>query len=85
MNLDIENIAITNQPFWRSIYEVIDDSYLGVVELFPKIFFNQCKNNLNEPHNIPSEFRSALKKLAMENVLYAQAVMIFRRDSDDKK
>ena len=38
MNLDIENIASTNQQFWRSIYEVIDDSYFGVVKLFPKIF-----------------------------------------------
>ena len=27
MNAEIENIAITNQPFWRSIYEVIEDSY----------------------------------------------------------
>ena len=26
-NLDIENIASKEQPFWRSMYEVIDDSY----------------------------------------------------------
>ena len=27
MNVDIKNIASTDQPFWRSIYEVIDVSY----------------------------------------------------------
>ena len=40
MNLDIDNIAGTNQQFWISIYEVIDDSYFGVVKLSPKIFLN---------------------------------------------
>ena len=53
MNLDIENISITDQQFWRSINEVIDDSYFGVVTLFSKIFLNQCKSNLNE--NITSK------------------------------
>ena len=38
MNLDIENILSTDQPFWRSIYEVIYDSYFGVVKCFPKRF-----------------------------------------------
>ena len=85
MNLDIENIAIKNQPMWRSIYEVIDDSYFGVIKLFPKICLNQCKNNPNEPQNIPSEFKADFKTMAMENGLYAQVVMILRRESDDKK
>ena len=31
MNVDIENFSSTNQPFWISIYEVIDDSYFEVV------------------------------------------------------
>ena len=57
MNVEIENIAITKQPFWISIYEVIDDSYFEVVNLFPKTFKNQCKNNPNEPQNIPSEVK----------------------------
>ena len=38
MNVDIENIASKNQPFWRPIYEVIDDSYFGLVNLFQKYF-----------------------------------------------
>ena len=34
MNLDIENIASTNQTFWISIYEVIHYSYFVVVIVF---------------------------------------------------
>ena len=47
MNVDIENIASKKQPFWRSIYEVIDESYFRVVKLFPTKVLNQCKNNPN--------------------------------------
>ena len=59
MNLDIENIYSTKQPFWKTVYETIDDSYLEVVKTFTKIFLNQCKNNPNEIQNIPSEVRAA--------------------------
>ena len=62
MNLYIENIASTNQSFWISIYEVIDDWYFEVVKPFPIIFLNQCINNPDEPQNIPSEFKAAFKK-----------------------
>ena len=43
MNVDIENIASKKQPFWRSIYEVIDESYFRVVKLFPTKVLNQYK------------------------------------------
>ena len=33
MNLDIKKISNTKLPFWRSIYEVIDDSYFEVVNV----------------------------------------------------
>ena len=54
MNVDIENIASTNQQIWRSIYEVIHDYYFKVVKLFPSKFLNQCKNDPNKPQNIPN-------------------------------
>ena len=38
MNVDIENIASKKQPFWRSIYEVIDDSYFELVNDFQQHF-----------------------------------------------
>ena len=43
MNLDIENIATTNQQIWRSIYEVIHDITFKVVRFFPSEFLNQCR------------------------------------------
>ena len=38
MNVDIENIASTKQPFWKSIYEVIYDSYFEVKTVPKNIF-----------------------------------------------
>ena len=43
MNLDLENIAITSQQVWISIYKVIDDSYFKSVKLFPTQFLDHCK------------------------------------------
>ena len=57
MNVDIEKIASTKQPFWISIYEVIDDSYFEGKKIFPTTFRNQCRNNPNEPQNILSEVK----------------------------
>ena len=47
MNVEIENIASKKQPFWRSIYEVIENSYFEETKLFPTTFLNQCRNNPN--------------------------------------
>ena len=59
MNLDIENISSKKQPFRRSIYKVINDSYFEETKLFPTEFLNQCIIIPNEPQNIPSEFKVA--------------------------
>ena len=62
MNSDIENIAITSQKIWISIYKVIHDDYFQAVKLFPTQFLDHCKENGNEPQNIPTEVKTALKK-----------------------
>ena len=73
LNLDIQNIAITNQQIWRSIYEVIHDDYFKLVKLFPgKII-------------IPNEVKADQKEMALEIGLYAQGVMSRRSELDDKK
>ena len=59
INGDIENITSKKEQFWKSIYEVIDYSYFGVVNFFPKLFLNQCKYNPNEPQNVPSKVKAA--------------------------
>ena len=84
MKLDIENISSTGQRIWISIYEVIHNDYFKAVKLFPSEFLNQCKNISNEPQNILNEVKADLKKMALENGLYAQVVMISRRGLDDK-
>ena len=49
------------------------------------IILDLCLKNTNEPQFLTSEFKVALKKIAMEQVLYAQVVMIHLKDSDNKK
>ena len=39
INLDIANIASTGQQIWRSIYEVIDDSYFLSSKIIPNTIF----------------------------------------------
>ena len=41
MNLDIENISSKKQPFRRSIYKVINDSYFEETKLFPTKYLDQ--------------------------------------------
>ena len=58
MDVDIENIFSKKQPFWISIYEVIDYSFFEETKLFPTKFVNRCRNNPSEPQNIPSEVKA---------------------------
>ena len=62
MNVDIEKKSSKKQPFWRPIYEFIENSYFEVVKLFPIKLLNQYKNIPNEPQNIPNEIKSAFFK-----------------------
>ena len=47
---------------------------------FPDNLFNNCKNNVNETHNTPIEIKNKIKLMSMEQVLYAQAVMLHQKD-----
>ena len=67
------------------IYEVIDHSYFSATKLFPTEFLDQFRNNQNNHQNIPSEFKVALKKMSMEQGLYAQVVMIHQKESENEK
>ena len=42
------------QSFGRPKYEVIENSYFEETNLFTTTFKNQCRNDPNEPHNIPN-------------------------------
>ena len=59
VNVGIENVSSKKQPSWRPIYEVIDNSYFVETKFFSTEFLDQCRNNPNEPQNIPNEIKSA--------------------------
>ena len=48
--------------------------------IFPDDFIKQCKDNANEIINIPIEVKNNIKRMAMEQGLYAQVVMISQKD-----
>ena len=48
--------------------------------IFPDVYLKHCKNNINEAHNIPIEVKNNIKLMSMEQVLYAQVVMLHRKD-----
>ena len=62
MNVDIENISSKKQPFWIPIDEVIENSYFEATKVFPTKQLDQCRNNPNEPQNIPNEIKLVLNK-----------------------
>ena len=45
---------------------------------FPDNFMKQCKDNENETQFIPLDANNNIKRMAMEQVLYAQVVMLLR-------
>ena len=53
MNVDVENIFNKKQKIWRPKYEVIDNSYFVATKIFPTELLDQCRNNTNNPKNIP--------------------------------
>ena len=56
MKVDAENIAKNNN--WRSIYEVINTSFLK--KTFPPAFLDKCLKYPNEPQFLPYEVRVVL-------------------------
>ena len=57
--------------FWRNGY-------------LPTRVLDLCKNP-NQPQLLPSDVKIVLKRMAIEQGIYAQAVMISRNDLDNKK
>ena len=61
MDIDTKNIDEYDKNTWRTIYEEIDTSYLGEVELLSKIFLDNSKKHLNCPQNIETEINNNIK------------------------
>ena len=81
MNIDIENIDnIGNRhknytKQWRKSTKLYNKSYLMNMT-FSSEFFKNCKNNVNENHNLTIDVRNNIKRMATEQGLYAQVVML---------
>ena len=65
---------------WRPIYEVIDEDYIKNSRIFPDDFITKCKQCPNEPQNISSDVKNTIKRMAMEQSLYAQVIKFRRKD-----
>ena len=51
-----------------------------ILKHFPGGFMKECKNNSNEAQFIPLEVKNNIKRMAMDQGLYAQVIMIRRKD-----
>ena len=69
-----------NTTKWRPIYEVIDEAYIENSKISPGGFIKECKNNSNEAQFIPRQVKNNIKRMEMEQGLYAQVIMIRRKD-----
>ena len=78
-------LKISPKNIWRSIYEVIDDSFFEETDIFYNVFKTHVKIvqvNLSF-HHLRS--KKVLKKMALGKGLYAQVVMVFQKSYDNKK
>ena len=70
MNVDVENITNKEQKSWRQIYKVIETSNFAATKLFPTEFLDQFINNPDNPQNLPSEVKVALKNGYVTGVIW---------------
>ena len=87
MNEDIETIDKNDnskQNFQktkqRTIYEVIDKDYIENSNIFLDAFFKKCKLFPNEPQTISIDVKNNIKRMAMEQSLYAQVIKFLRKE-----
>ena len=69
-----------NTTKWSSIYDVIDKAYFIGSKIFSDDFIKECKDNSNESHDIPRKLKNNTKRMATEHGLYAQLIMLHRKD-----
>ena len=86
MDIDIDKINTyglrnkVNTIKWRPIYEAIYEAYFIESKIFSDAFMQQCKDNVNDAKCIPLEMKNSIKRMEMEQLLYAQVVNILRKD-----
>ena len=64
---------------WRPIYEVIYEAYFIDSNMFSDDFMKKCKDIANGAQFIPLEMKNNIKRMAMEQRLYTQVIIIRRK------
>ena len=86
MSMDIENIDIfetinqVNTIKWRPIYEVKDEAYFIGSKICSEDFIKECKGNSNEASWYTTWGTNNIKRMTMEQGLYAQLIMLRWKD-----
>ena len=87
INEDIETIdknenikQIFQKTKWRTIYEVIDEDYIKNSNIFPDTSITKCKLCPNIPQTISNYVKNYIKRMEMEQSLYAQVIKFQRKD-----
>ena len=86
MNIDIENInTIENRnkvctQTWRTISKVIQPDFLQENDFFPDDFIKKCEYNANEAQFLPLEVKNNINRMATEQGLYKQVVVLCQKD-----
>ena len=84
LDIDIENIfKIKNiynhrKRHWITIYEVIQQEFFDKTDILPEDFLRYFNKNKNVLFNIPTYVRNNLNRMATEQGLYAQVIMLRR-------
>ena len=80
-NIDTyENRTKVNTTKWRPLYEVIDEAYFKGSKILSDDLIKECKDNSNEARDIPRDVKNYIKQMTMEQGLYAQVIMLRRKD-----
>ena len=65
---------------WRTIYEVIDKDYIENSNILLDAFIEKCRLCPKEPQTISNDVKNNIKRMAMEQILYAQVIKFRRKD-----
>ena len=71
---------VVQRTKWIPIYEVIDEDYIKNSHIFPDDFITKCKQFSNKPQTISGVVKNNMKRMAMEQSLYAQVIKFWRKD-----
>ena len=82
MKVDVQNIAKNKNHIENNIWSYW--CFFLETNIVPQYLLELCKNNPNQPQFLPSEVKLVLKIMAIEQVLYAQVVMIRQKGYDNK-